>query len=132
MNGRRYWPTIPEIADDVRANLAAGDESHAVRMLMDGINRLPDAQAAGLLDEALVQPESVGDLRWDALLYGAIRYRLHQMGLPAPSWTYLAPLDRFWWPFAYSPEKAYNDMAHTPAELMRLGIFIDDREFTQA
>ena len=132
MTGTRFWPTLPEIADDVRQALRVGDDAHAVRMLMDGINRLPDALAAGRLAEALVRPESVGDRRWDALLYGAIRYRLHQMGLAPPEWTFLEPLDKFWWPFAYSPEKAYNDMAHTPAELMRLGIFVDDREFTQA
>jgi len=129
---RRWWPTTAEIADDIRTNLAAADTSHALRLLMDGVNYLPDADRAGRLDEALVAPQTTGDIRWDALLAGAVRYRLHQMGRTAPSWTrHHKPLDRFWWPVAYSRSKAYNDMAHTPAELLRLGIFIDEREFTQ-
>lgn len=129
---RRSWPTVPEIADDIRTSLAAGDTAHAMRMLADGINRLPAAHTAGRLDETLTRPDSVGDHRWDALLYGAIRYRLHQMGKEPPSWTWLEPLPQFWWPAAYSPEKAYNDMARTPAELMRLGIFLDENEFSTA
>jgi hypothetical protein len=130
---KRWWPTTAEVADDVRANLAVGDTSHALRMLMDGVNYLPDADRAGRLDEALAEPETTGDVRWDALLAGAVRYRLHQMGRTPPPWTRdRKPLDRFWWPVAYSPSDAYNDMAHTPAELRRLGIFIDEREFTQA
>ncbi|HMR49057.1 MAG TPA: hypothetical protein PKE40_07525 [Arachnia sp.] len=128
----RWWATVPEIAEDVRAALAAEDDIHAIRMLMDGINALPAARQAGLLDEALGEPSTTGDERWDALLAGALRYRLHQMGAGAPPWTYKPPLPTSWWPFAYSPSDAYNDMAHTPAELMRLGIFLDEREFSQA
>ncbi len=129
---RRWWPTASEIADDVRANLAAGDEDHALRMLIDGVNYLPDAHAAGQLDEALVEPESTGDPRWDALLAGAIRYRLHQSGLAAPLWTRKEPLNRFWWPTATWDSQAYNDMAHSPAELLRIGIFLDERAFAAA
>ncbi|SHJ04434.1 hypothetical protein SAMN02745244_01598 [Tessaracoccus bendigoensis DSM 12906] len=132
LDRKRWWPTASEIADDVRTNLAAGDEDHALRMLIDGVNYLPDAHAAGRLGEALVEPESIGDSRWDALLAGAIRYRLHQSGLPAPRWTRKEPLDTFWWPAATWASQAYNDMAHTPAELLRLGIFLDDRAFTSA
>lgn len=129
----RYWPTAIEIADDVRANLAAGDETHALRMLMDGVNRLQKAHSTGRLREALsAEPGSVGDTRWDALLAGAIRYRVHTLGQSAPEWTFKDPLPRFWWPVAHSPSQAYIDMAHAPAELMRLGIFLDEREFEQA
>lgn len=129
---KRWWSTVPEIAADVRDALASGDDIHAIRMLMDGINALPAAQQAGLLDDALSEPDTTGDERWDALLAGALRYRLHQMGERAPHWTYKQPLTTSWWPFAYSPSEAYNDLAHTPAELLRLGIFLDEREFSQA
>lgn len=132
MTDQRWWPTVAEIADDVRDGLAVGDEGRAVRLLMDGINRLPQAAEQGRLAEALAVPESVGDERWDALLAGAVRYRLHSLGLNPPPWTLHEPLSRFWWPFAHSPSKAYNDLAHTPAEFLRLGIFIDEREFTTA
>lgn len=129
----RYWPTATEITDDVRENLAAGDNSHALRMMMDGVNRLRYAQREGRLEETVTEePATVGDRRWDALIAGAIRYRLHEMGECSPDWTLKVPLETFWWPVAYSPSKAYIDMAHSPAELMRLGIFIDAREFEQA
>lgn len=65
---KRWWPTVPEIADNVRHALAAGDDVHAIRMLMDGINALPAAQQAGSLDETLSEPDTIGDQRWDALL----------------------------------------------------------------
>ena len=104
----------------------------ALRMLIDGVNYLPDAHAAGRLDEALTEPDGTGDPRWDALLAGAIRYRLHQSGLSAPGWTCKKPLDRFWWPTAAWDVQAYNDMAHSPAELSRIGIFLDERAFTAA
>lgn len=132
LDRKRWWPTASEIADDVRTNLAAGDEDHALRMLIDGVNYLLDAHAAGRLDEALVEPESIGDSRWDALLAGAIRYRLHQSGLPAPRWTRKEPLDTFWWPYAPGPARAACDLANTPAELKRLGIFLARKDFEHA
>lgn len=133
MDAKRWWLTAPEIADSIRDCLAADDSPHALRLLMDGVNSLPITHQPERLDEALAPPDTTGDVRWDALLAGAIRYRLHQSGvLQTPPWTHTDPLNTFWWPTAYSPSKAYNDMAHTPVELMRLGIFIDEREFSQA
>jgi len=132
MTGTRWWPTIREIAEDVRTNLVAGDADHALRMLIDGINHLPAIEAEDRLDEALDEPDTTGDPRWDALLAAAVRYRLHTMGVRPPSWTYKEPLEKFWWPTATWDSAAYNDLAHTPAELLRLGIFLDERAFTTA
>lgn len=129
---RRWWPTAAEIADDIRHELGNGDDIMALRMLMDGVNQLPDAYAAGELDVTLAEPPSTGDLRWDTLLAAAIRYRLHRMGLHPPRWTFKEPLPTFWWPIKVSPSKGYNDMAHTPAELLRVGIFMDERGFDSA
>lgn len=127
----RSWPTAAEIADDIRGALEAGDDISAMRALMDGTDRLARAITPDNFGEALAQPATIGDARWDALLTGSLRYRLHQAGhRHLPGWTWKPPLDRFWWPAAHSPSKAYSDQAHTPAELMRLGIFLDDREFT--
>lgn len=132
MTSTRWWPTVSEIAEDVRANLTAGDQDHALRMLMDGVNHLPAIDAEGRLDEALDEPGGTGDPRWDALLAAAVRYRLHQMGRNPPQWTVKQPLDNFWWPVATWDSRAYNDLAHTPAELLRLGIFLDERAFATA
>jgi len=132
MTTRRWWPTAAEIADDLRRELAANDEDMALRLLMDGINHLPAAAEAGQLDEALGEPKLLCDPRWDTLLAAAIRYRLHSMGVTPPTWTHKEPLPQFWWPTRINPSQQYNDMAHTPAELMRVGIFIDERDFTTA
>lgn len=129
---KRWWPTAAEIAEAVRGELARGDVDMALRLLLDGVNRLPDAAAAQALDKALGPPPSTGSERWDTLLAASIRYRLHSMGLPAPRWTLKPPLSRFWWPAAHSASKEYNDMAHSPAELIRVGIFMDERGFTTA
>lgn len=126
------WATASEIADDIRANLAADDEFHALRMLVDGINRLPEAQKAGRLDEALEEPRTTGDARWDALLAAAILYQLHQMGESGPHWTVKEPLEKFWWPIQAGAGRANYDLATAPAELARLGIFLSERDFTAA
>ncbi|GAA2180402.1 hypothetical protein GCM10009785_11070 [Brooklawnia cerclae] len=133
MGDKRWWPTMSEIAEDVRGCLAAGDMSRALRMLMDGVGHLPDADAAGRLDEALGEPGSTGDIRWDALLAGAVRYRLHRMGYRAlPAWTAKAPLEKFWWPVEIGKGRALYDIANAPAELSRLGIFLSEKDFESA
>ncbi len=104
----------------------------AFRLLMDGINQLPAAARAGRLDEAVAEPQSIGDPRWDALLAASIRYRLHSIDATPPEWTHKEPLSQFWWPTRINASQQYNDMAHTPAEFMRIGIFIDENEFTTA
>lgn len=132
MTTRRWWSTASEIAEDLRRELAAGDEDMALRLLMDGINQLPAAAKAGQLAGALAEPESIGDPRWDTLLAASVRYRLHGMGATPPKWTRKEPLPQFWWPTRINASQQYNDMAHTPAELMRVGIFMDEKDFTTA
>lgn len=128
----RWWQTMPEVACAIRTELGSGDTDAALRTLLDGINRLPAIAAEGHLADALAEPDSVGDRRWDTLLAASIRYRLHQMGERAPGWTLKEPLDTFWWPVRINLSKEYIDMAHSPAELLRVGIFLDDRAFTSA
>lgn len=129
---RRWWPTVAEIAGHIRERLEEDDRTGAMRLLADGINCLPDAAAQHRLDDALQAPPSTGNQRWDTMLAAAVRYRLHQLGERPPAWTYKPPLDAFWWPTRLSPSQQYNDMAHTPAEFRRVGIFIDEKELDSA
>lgn len=128
----RWWCTIAETAVAIGEELDQGDEDMALRRLLDGVNQLPGAAAGGELTEALAEPPSTGFIRWDTLLAAAVRYRLHSMGEAAPRWSYKAPLDVFWWPVRVNASKEYNDLAHSPAELLRVGIFMDERAFTSA
>lgn len=132
MNPTRWWLTLPELADAIEQELRTGDYDAAMRTLLDGVNRLPDAAATDQLPETLTEPGSTGSLRWDTLLAAAVRYRLHMMGETPPRWTYKEPLDKFWWPVRINLSKEYNDLAHSPAELLRVGIFMDERAFTTA
>lgn len=129
---KRTWPTADDIAANVERELLAGDIDMALRLLLDGVNRLSAAAAENRLPEALQAPRRTGSIRWDTLLAAAIRYRLHKMGVKPPRWTWMEPLDTFWWPIRINASKEYNDMAHTPAELVRVGIFMDERGFDQA
>lgn len=129
---KRWWRSIPDVAVDVRRELDSGDEDAALRTLLDGVNQLPDIAREGDLAHALEPPESTGQLRWDTLLAAAVRYRLHAMDETPPPWTVKEPLDRFWWPVRINASKEYNDLAHSPAELLRVGIFMDERAFTSA
>jgi len=126
---QRWWATADEIAASMRPYIRDGATASALRLLMDGINYLPDAAAHGDLDMVLVPPSSTGDERWDTLLAAAIRLRLHSIGAPAPTWTHKPPLPRMWWPRAHTRAKAINDFNRAPAELRRVGIFLDESGF---
>lgn len=100
---------------------------------MDGLHRLRFAVEDECLEEVVEkEPRGTGDIRWDTLIAGCLRYILHSMGASAPSWILKDPLEPFWWPVAYSASQEYVHMAHTPAELLRLNIFMDVKEFGQA
>lgn len=126
---RRWWSTVPEIAHEVEAQLAKDDESMALRVLIDGLNRLDDAVRAGRIEECLGEPPSVGDERWDALLAGGVRYAARRAGFVAPPWTRRPPLAAWWWP-ARERARAAVTIQHTPVELSRLGIWLDERNFS--
>lgn len=133
MGERRWWPTMVELAAAVCRELDAGDDDHAMRLLIDGVNQLADAHAAGRADEAVAEPPaSVGDPRWDALLAGSVRYRLHSLGETPPAWTLMQPLATAWWPVDAGPRRAAHDSATAPAELSGLGVYLSERDFSQA
>ena len=125
-------PSMTMVAREIQTELQAGHTDAAHRILMDGVNRLPAAYRNGELDAVLEAPGTTGEPKWDVLLAAAVRYRLHQLGLRAPEWTFKEPLDVFWWPTRINPSQQYVAMAHSPAEFRRLGIFIDERDLSTA
>ncbi|MCC2322166.1 winged helix-turn-helix domain-containing protein [Cellulomonas xiejunii] len=129
--GVRWWSTMPEVAERVRDALADDDSVWANRMLCDAVNQIPLVAALDGLDVMLAAPEPIGDDRWDALLAGAVRYRLRLIDRSAPSWTERDPLPAWWWPGGRGA-RAVLAMQRTPPELSRLGIWFDARNFTGA
>lgn len=128
---RRTYRTVPQIADDVRACLQQGDEHHALRLLLDGVNHLRYLTVAADVRAFLARPGTVGDRRWDALLATAVAYQARLAGHVPPRWTDVPPLDAFWWPAGEHALRA-RTMARTPIDFKRLGIWFDARNFTTA
>lgn len=127
----RWWSTMPEVAARVRDALGGDDTSWAGRLLCDAVNQIPLVAALDGLDDMLAVPGSTGDDRWDALLAGAVRYRLRLLDRTPPAWTQRDPLPAWWWPGGRGA-RAVLTMQRTPPELSRLGIWFDARNFTTA
>jgi hypothetical protein len=128
----RAWRYVSEIAEAISCALADGDEIAAVRALCDGVNRLPDARADGMLDEALADPgDRAGSVEWAALLAGCVTYRLHSIGLSAPAWAVdTSRLTRAWCPVVVSEAKWAYDLSGAPPELARLNIVWHQRNLS--
>ncbi|UZN03726.1 winged helix-turn-helix domain-containing protein [Cellulomonas sp. S1-8] len=127
----RWWLTLPEVAERVRDALNDRDAAWASRLVCDSVNQVPLVAALDRLDVMLAAPDSTGDDRWDALLAGAVRYRMRLLGRGAPAWTEREPLAAWWWPSGRGA-RAVMAMQNTPPELSRLGIWFDARNFTGA
>jgi hypothetical protein len=119
------WRTIPEIAVSVRERLGAGDEDGALRLLLDGVLRLPLPVAASV-PGALQAPPSTGDERWDTLLATVVARVCRQAGVPVPAWTRRESLTRWWWPGAVGARRA-QVVQRTPIDFRRVGIWFDER-----
>ncbi len=121
--------TAREVADQVRRELASGDERMALRLLLDGVTRLATElrREPAETTRLLVAPRSVGDERWDALLGGAVAHVCRRTGTPIPHWTRHKTLTTWWWPGGPVSSRA-KVMVRTPMELERLGIWLDEKE----
>lgn len=126
----RWWLTVPEAAARIAAALP-DDTDWALRLLCDTVNQMPLVAALDALEEMLAAPGTTGDDRWDALLAGAVRYRMRLLDRAAPSWTMRDPLPAWWWPSGRGA-RAVMAMQATPPELARLGVWFDARNFTTA
>lgn len=127
----RSWQTIDEIAANMRAQLDRGDESMALRLLLDGINRAPVVADLGRLDEMLAEPESTGDTRWDTLLAASVQYVSRRLGDTPPRWSRKPTLPTWWWP-AQESSLAARTVARTPIDFKRVGIWFDEQNFATA
>jgi DNA-binding Lrp family transcriptional regulator len=127
----QWWLTIPELAERLRPLIARDETDRALRLLLDTVNQIPLVADLHQLDPVLDAPPSTGDPRWDALVAGAVRYQLRQVGVPAPGWTRHEPLPSWWWPAGRGARAAFA-VQSTPPELARLGIWIDGRNFSGA
>jgi hypothetical protein len=121
----RPWRTVPEIAASVHERLRAGDEDAALRLLLDGVLRLPLPDVASV-PGALQAPAGTGDERWDTLLATVVARTCRQAGVPVPPWTRRESLPRWWWPGTVGARRA-QVVQRTPIDFRRVGIWFDER-----
>jgi len=127
----RAWATVPETAAAVADELRRGDEAMALRLLLDGVNRLPLAATAHALEAALAEPVTTGDVRWDTLLGGCVQWHCRRLGVAPPRWSRKETLGTWWWPAGERALRAQT-MQRTPIDFRRLGIWFDARNLEQA
>ncbi len=116
---------VRSAATAIAAALDAEDTSRAFRcvvQLLDDLGRVPPRDRAGLVEH---EPPSTGDVRWDALLAGAVEHGCYRHGLAVPAWT-VDPgrfLER-WWFVSTVPGLRASAFAEAPAALANRGVFL--------
>lgn len=117
--------TASEAAVQIRSQLADGDTSGAFReiiQLIDDLGNVPRDVASALVATA---PVSIND-RYDALIAGAVEWKLNHLALPIPSWVEASgPLTSPWW--VYEPLTGDATVRQdTPVELRRRHVFVNE------
>lgn len=125
----RTWLTAGDAAEAIRAELTHGDTDFALRILGRSLADLRSLSGLGdIAGQAafLAEPPSTGDHRWDTLLATAVGHVCGQLGIPAPAWTHVLPLDVWWFP-VFDPVLAARTMQRTPPAFAARGIWLDAR-----
>lgn len=115
--------TVPVLARSVRAEIASGDTSFALRLIA---RSLDEFRKAGASDRTvfLAAPPSTGDHRWDTLIAAAFRRECRRLEILPPAWTRMEPLATWWFPIADRLLVA-RTMQRTPIDFSILGIWLD-------
>lgn len=120
---RRQMPTVSDVGLDIADSLDAGDEDLAFRLVRTLVEELTSADDS-TLTRLTTSPPRTGSRRWDTLVAGATAWVFHLRELPAPAWTQVEPLERFWM-VRPEPALAARLLQRTPSELAVLGVWID-------
>lgn len=126
--------TARSAAEAIRHELAAGDESFALRLLVDAVSdlrRLIDRGDSEQVRRFLAAPPSTGSKRFDTLLAAQVGRELRLAGIRRPKWTVPPPLEQ-WWFVDTTPITAVRTMQRTSPDLACVGIWIDDNAFNVA
>jgi transcriptional regulator with XRE-family HTH domain len=128
----RYWMTVPELAERIRAELERGDQGFAIRLMRIALKDFANLTDEQQIADFLAKPDSTGDPRWDLLLATAVAWRARARGLDAPPWTRQPKLANEWFPMDPGPLMTERIRKRTPREFARKNILIDEREWSAA
>ncbi len=119
--------TVSDVAVQIRGQLEDGDTAGAFReviQLIDDLGVVPRDVAPALV---ATPPIPVNE-RYDALLAGAVEWKLNQLKLPIPVWVKESkPLASPWWVY----EPLTGDLSveeETPEELRRRRVFVETQD----
>jgi hypothetical protein len=118
-------PSIADVAVEIGACLAEGDEAAALRLAFRCVELFERAPLGEREDVVAHEPISTGDARFDALLAAIAEYLCAREGILAPAWV--EDSNRFldqWW-FVSGLRSLHADaIAHSPISFARRGVFI--------
>lgn len=78
-----------------------------------------------------LQPESVGDDRWDALLAALAEHLAAKHDLAPPPWTALRVLRHPWFPAELASQRA-DALVWAPAALRKHGVYLSSKDLEAA
>lgn len=118
---------VVELATELRECLERDREDEALRVLIQLSDNLVAEPPEIGFALALSEPELTGNKSWDAAIAAVVTYRLHQKGVPVPSWTRQPSrtLQRARAPHAKTLVLPVN-RRRVPAELRNHGVLIED------
>jgi transcriptional regulator with XRE-family HTH domain len=122
---RRGATSIAGLVPTITADLQAGRERDAVRLLFGFAHDFRGSSRAGKIALVRDEPPGTGDARFDAALAGVAELFASESEIPAPLWV--EGPERFvepWWFLASRPAFHAYTLAHTPAVLARHGVFM--------
>jgi hypothetical protein len=123
-------PTVYEIAEVIREDLAADHFNHAFRAVIQLNDNFDAIDPATRVAIAITPPAPTGDARFDALIAGLVEYKLDRAHLPQPIW--LSDFRFFLdtpWDLEQLPHLQEEARALTPPQFVRHGVFIDPINF---
>lgn len=125
-------PTLRTVAIDIRRSLNEAGASESLRQIIQFIDDAARLDPGGVSRAIRDEPDSVGDMRWDALLAGIAEYVSRRADILVPGWA-AAPgrfLRRFWFVIEDVlsrpvPGLAVHSFVTSPPELAARGVFLD-------
>lgn len=119
--------TAASAALAIHSHLRASHYSNAFREVVQLLNDL-DGVTPEHAQQMVAEPPPLADERYDALLAGAVEWKLNQLNLPMPPWVQeRKPLASPWW--VYEPLTGDGSVEEaTPEELRRRRVFVEERD----
>jgi len=120
--------TARSAVEAIRDELAAGDETMALRMAVQALDHLRALEGTADVAVWSAAPGTIGDRRWDTLWRAVTRRTLLEFGHPVPTWC--AHVERLPEPWIITslPLRRERVVRGTPADLAALNICVTEAD----